>query len=169
MAWFRVPPLGVRAYIFINNSHLLLTTPINSDIILLYFKKETIYDIYRELRTCIVYVAHSIRTSVYDIKLASRPANSDWRYESRGLWNICSIHINMCCNRLDNDIMKILLDKPDHFCYNIFMFNKRMNVAKELERIKKKKANRKPIPWRLLLAHPLTWILFALLIGVIGK
>lgn len=39
MAWFRVPPLGVRAYIFINNSHLLLTTPINSDIILLYFQK----------------------------------------------------------------------------------------------------------------------------------
>ena len=49
------------------------------------------------------------------------------------------------------------------------MFNKRMNVAKELERIKKKKANRKPIPWRMLIAHPLTWILFALLIGVIGK
>lgn len=66
--------------------------------------------------------------------------------------------------------MKILLDKPDHFCYNIFMFNKRMNVAKELERIKKKKANRKPIAWRMLLTHPLTWLLlFALLIGVIGK
>jgi hypothetical protein len=64
---------------------------------------------------------------------------------------------------------KILLDKSNRYCYNIFMFNKRMNVAKELERIKKKKANRKPIPWRLLLAHPLTWILFALLIGVIGK
>ena len=47
MAWFRVPPLGVRAYIFINNSHLLLTTPINSDIILLYFKKgETMNDIW---------------------------------------------------------------------------------------------------------------------------
>jgi hypothetical protein len=65
---------------------------------------------------------------------------------------------------------KILLDKSNRYCYNIFMFNKRMNVAKELERIKKKKANRKPIPWRLLLTHPLTWILlFALLIGVIGK
>jgi len=35
---------------------------------------------------------------------------------------------------------KIILDKSDHYCYNIFMFNKRMNVAKELERIKKKKA-----------------------------
>jgi hypothetical protein len=64
---------------------------------------------------------------------------------------------------------KILLDKSNRYCYNIFMFNKRMNVAKELERIEKKKANRKPIPWRLLIAHPLTWILFALLIGVIGK
>ena len=50
------------------------------------------------------------------------------------------------------------------------MFNKRMNVAKELERIKKKKANRKPIPWRMFMTHPLTWLLFALLIGVIiGK
>jgi hypothetical protein len=49
------------------------------------------------------------------------------------------------------------------------MFNKRMNVAKELERIKKKKANRKPIPWRMLLLHPLTWILFATFIaGVFG-
>ena len=37
---------------------------------------------------------------------------------------------------------KIFLDKSNQYCYNIFMFNKRMNVAKELERIKKKKANR---------------------------
>lgn len=59
---------------------------------------------------------------------------------------------------------KILLDKSNRYCYNIFMFNKRMNVAKELERIKKKKANRKPIPWRMLIAHPLTWLLFSLLI-----
>lgn len=64
---------------------------------------------------------------------------------------------------------KILLDKSNRYCYNIFMFNKRMNVAKELERIKKKKANRKPIAWRMFMTHPLTWILFALLIGVIGK
>ena len=65
---------------------------------------------------------------------------------------------------------KILLDKSNRYCYNIFMFNKRMNVTKELERIKKKKANRKPIPWRLFMTHPLTWLLFALLIGVIiGK
>jgi len=64
---------------------------------------------------------------------------------------------------------KILLDKPDHFCYNILMFNKRMNVAKELDRIKKKRANRKPIPWRMLIAHPLTWILFiTLFVGVFG-
>lgn len=64
---------------------------------------------------------------------------------------------------------KIILDKSDQFCYNIFMFNKRMNVAKELERIKKKKANRKPIPWRMLLLHPLTWLLFATFItGVFG-
>ena len=39
MAWFRVSPLGVPPCIFINNSHLLLTTPFNSDIILLYFQK----------------------------------------------------------------------------------------------------------------------------------
>ena len=64
---------------------------------------------------------------------------------------------------------KILLDKSNRYCYNIFMFNKRMNVAKELERIKKKKANRKPIPWRMLLTHPLSWLLFMLLlIGVFG-
>ena len=64
---------------------------------------------------------------------------------------------------------KILLDKSNRYCYNIFMFNKRMNVAKELERIKKKKANRKPMPWRMLIAHPLTWILFSLLlVGVFG-
>ena len=64
---------------------------------------------------------------------------------------------------------KIILDKSDQYCYNIFMFNKRMNVAKELERIKKKKANRKPIPWRMLLTHPLSWLLFMLLlIGVFG-
>ena len=49
------------------------------------------------------------------------------------------------------------------------MFNKRMNVAKELERIKKKKANRKPVPWRMLSTHPLTWLLFMLLLmGVFG-
>ena len=49
------------------------------------------------------------------------------------------------------------------------MFNKRMNVAKELDRIKKKKANRKPIPWRMLIAHPLTWLLFiTLFVGVFG-
>ena len=65
---------------------------------------------------------------------------------------------------------KILLDKSNRYCYNIFMFNKRMNVAKELDRIKKKKANRKPVPWRMLVAHPLTWILFSLLImGVFGQ
>lgn len=66
--------------------------------------------------------------------------------------------------------MKILLDKTDKYCYNIFMFNKRMNVGKELARIKKQKANRKPIPWRLLLTHPLTWLLFLLLVvGVFGE
>jgi len=65
---------------------------------------------------------------------------------------------------------KILLDKSNRYCYNIFMFNKRLNVAKELERIKEKKANRKPVPWRMLVAHPLTWILFSLLImGVFGQ
>ena len=64
---------------------------------------------------------------------------------------------------------KILLDKSNRYCYNIFMFNKRMNVAKELERIKKKRANRKPVPWRMLIAHPLTWIMFMLLVGVIGR
>ena len=65
---------------------------------------------------------------------------------------------------------KILLDKSNRYCYNIFMFNKRMNVAKELDRIKKKKANRKPVPWRMLIAHPLSWILFSLLImGVFGQ
>ena len=64
---------------------------------------------------------------------------------------------------------KILLDKSNRYCYNIFMFNKRMNVAKELERIKKKKANRKPVPWRMLIGHPLTWLLFMLLVlGVFG-
>ena len=64
---------------------------------------------------------------------------------------------------------KILLDKSNQYCYNIFMFNKRMNVAKELERIKKKKANRKPVPWRMLIGHPLTWLLFMLLVvGVFG-
>lgn len=64
---------------------------------------------------------------------------------------------------------KILLDKSNQYCYNIFMFNKRMNVAKELERIKKKRANRKPIPWRMLLLYPLTWVLFATFIaGVFG-
>ena len=64
---------------------------------------------------------------------------------------------------------KILLDKSNRYCYNIFMFNKRMNVAKELDRIKKKKANRKPIPWRMLIAHPLTWLLFiTLFVGVFG-
>jgi hypothetical protein len=47
------------------------------------------------------------------------------------------------------------------------MFTKRMNVAKEIERLKKKKANRKPVPWRMLVAHPLTWILLMLLfIGI---
>jgi len=62
---------------------------------------------------------------------------------------------------------KIILDKPDHYCYNILMFTKRMNVAKEIERLKKKKANRKPVPWRMLVAHPLTWILLMLLfIGI---
>jgi hypothetical protein len=70
---------------------------------------------------------------------------------------------------LEMNQRKIILDKSDHYCYNIFMFNKRMNVTKELERIKKKKANRKPIAWRLFMTHPLIWILFALLIGVIGK
>jgi len=65
---------------------------------------------------------------------------------------------------------KILLDKSNRYCYNIFMFNKRMNVAKELDRIKKKKANRKPVPWRMLIAHPLSWILFSLLVmGVFGQ
>ena len=65
---------------------------------------------------------------------------------------------------------KILLDKSNRYCYNIFMFNKRLNVAKELERIKEKKANRKPVPWRMLVAHPLTWILFSLLVmGVFGQ
>ena len=64
---------------------------------------------------------------------------------------------------------KILLDKSNRYCYNIFMFNKRMNVAKELERIKRKKANRKPIPWRMLIAHPLSWLLLMLLVlGVFG-
>ena len=64
---------------------------------------------------------------------------------------------------------KILLDKSNQYCYNIFMFNKRMNVAKELERIKKKKANRKPLPWAMLIRHPLTWLLLALAItGVFG-
>ena len=64
---------------------------------------------------------------------------------------------------------KILLDKSNRYCYNIFMFNKRMNVAKELERIKRKKANRKPIPWRMLSTHPLSWLLFMLLVlGVFG-
>ena len=62
---------------------------------------------------------------------------------------------------------KIILDKPDHYSYNILMFTKRMNVAKEIERLKKKKANRKPVPWRMLVAHPLTWILLMLLfIGI---
>ena len=70
---------------------------------------------------------------------------------------------------LEMNQRKIILDKSDHYCYNIFMFNKRMNVAKELERIKKKRANRKPIPWRMLIAHPLTWIMFMLLVGVIGR
>ena len=65
--------------------------------------------------------------------------------------------------------MKILLDKTDKYCYNIFMFNKRMNVSKELARIEKQKANRKPFPWRVLLTHPLTWLMFLLLvIGVFG-
>lgn len=64
---------------------------------------------------------------------------------------------------------KILLDKSNRYCYNIFMFNKRMNVAKELERIKRKKANRKPVPWRMLITHPLTYLLFMLLVlGVFG-
>ena len=67
------------------------------------------------------------------------------------------------------NMRKIVLDKSVPNCYNMYM-KKRWNVSKELERIKKKKANRKPTPWRLLLTHPLTWILlFALLIGVIGK
>jgi len=70
---------------------------------------------------------------------------------------------------LEMNQRKIILDKSDHYCYNILMFNKRMNVAKELERIKKKRANRKPIPWRMLIAHPLTWILFMLLVGVITR
>ena len=65
---------------------------------------------------------------------------------------------------------KILLDKSNRYCYNIFMFNKRLNVAKELERIKEKKANRKPVPWRMLIAHPLSWILFSLLVmGVFSQ
>ncbi len=57
---------------------------------------------------------------------------------------------------------KIFLDKSNRYCYNILMFhNKRLNVSEELERIKKKRANRKPMPWRLILGHPLTWILLA--------
>ena len=61
---------------------------------------------------------------------------------------------------------KIILDKSNHYCYNILMFhNKRLNVTDELERIKKKRANRKPMPWRLILGHPLTWILLATIIS----
>jgi len=63
---------------------------------------------------------------------------------------------------------KIILDKSIPNCYNMYM-KKRWNVAKELERIKRKKANRKPIPWRMLIAHPLSWLLFMLLVlGVFG-
>ena len=64
--------------------------------------------------------------------------------------------------------IKIFLDKSNRYCYNILMFhNKRLNVSKELERIKKKRANRKPVPWAMLIRHPLTWILLAtIFIGV---
>ena len=65
---------------------------------------------------------------------------------------------------------KIFLDKPNQYCYNILMFNnKRMNVAEELARIEKKRANRKPVPWAMLIRHPLTWILvLTLFAGVFG-
>ena len=47
--------------------------------------------------------------------------------------------------------------------------NKRLNVTEELERIKKKRANRKPVPWAMLIRHPLTWLLLAtIFIGVFG-
>ena len=59
---------------------------------------------------------------------------------------------------------KIVLDKSIPNCYNMYM-KKRWNVAKELERSKKKRANMKPIPWRMLLLHPLTWLLFATFIA----
>ena len=65
---------------------------------------------------------------------------------------------------------KILLDKSDHYCYNIFMFNKRMNVAKELERIAERKRKWKQIDWVFLLKHPLTWILLMTLVaGLLGQ